>query len=184
MMFVCKVLKVFFIIVALAIVWDGVIGLYRKYNRRTMFAMAQRRAKETRKPLLVIGDPYNGFSNMITGADYEHGDICLDISGCPNAPDGVQIIKGRVEEEIPKMKDDGYVVFISCTLEYVKDFDKTVVDHLFRISGGDIFMVRVEPYSFTSRFYFGRFFTNEKHGAQRYFTKYPPVDHVMEWVDL
>ncbi len=154
--------------------WDGAVGLLRKVKRRRMFARAQRRAWQTGKKLMVVGDPANGFSNVMTGADYGYGDCCIDLTGCPGAPDGCEALKGRLEDLLPYLPTDAYVLFASCTFEYMDEFNADIVDELDRVSGGDIYVVTVEPWSLMSRVYPGRFFTGEANGPRRYFTKVPP----------
>jgi hypothetical protein len=83
--------------------------------------MAVERASNIGKQLIVIGDPYNGPSNATFGCDYQCGDICVDITGCPKCNNG---IKTKLEDIIDKIDLSQYVVYVSCVLEYVEDIDK------------------------------------------------------------
>lgn len=155
-----------------------IIDLYQAYKRssrrKIYYEMALQKSRETNKELLVIGDPDNGFVNKYFGRDYGCGTICIDITGCPKCKNKW---KGKVENILPKLETNRYVVYVSCVLEYM---DKTHIDdtikHLKRVSGGDLYLVSVDPYSFTSMFYVGRMFTGEPSAKRIITSEYPFTD--------
>ena len=108
----------------------------RRWSRRNLYKQAYQRAKLTQKPLLVVGDPDSGCINHYLGRDYGCGDRCLDLTGCPKCPLH-QRLTGSLEHWLPKLKSNGYVVFVSCTLEYVEDM-QLIADQLQRVSNGDL----------------------------------------------
>ena len=111
--------KMMYIIIFL-IVYEIAICILRKIKRRIVYAKAKQRSLETGKKLLVIGDPYNGLASKTTGCDYGCGDLCMDLTGCPNCP---KTIKGRLEDTITDIKLNEYIIYISCVLEYVDDIE-------------------------------------------------------------
>ena len=69
--------------------------------------------------------------------------MCLDLNGCDNCQNQ---IKGDLLEEIKKLESDKYVVFESCVLEYISKSDLLEIrTELYRISGGDLYEVRIYP---------------------------------------
>lgn len=119
----------------------------RRWRRRKVYKLADLRAKKVSKPLLVIGDPYADNYSVST-ADYGCGDVTLDINGstCPVAR------KYDLNKGMRDFQNNSFVVFISCTLEYVDDLPKVYAE-LKRVSGGDLFVVNMEPYTLKSRFF-------------------------------
>lgn len=111
-------------------------------NKKLYYKRALERSKKTSKPLLVIGDPITGSTRRKRkgSADYGYGNACMDITGCPSAPFGVITYKGKIETILPTLDTNSYVIFISCVLEYVDDIE-TIVAHLYRVSGGDLFNI-------------------------------------------
>ena len=131
------------------IVYEIVICILRKIKRRTVYAKAKQRAHQTGKKLLVIGDPYNGLASKTTGCDYGCGDLCMDLTGCPNCP---KTMKGRLEDTITDVNLNEYIIYISCVLEYVDDIEyiQTFLD---KVDPEDLFVVNVEWYSLMAYFY-------------------------------
>jgi hypothetical protein len=131
------------------IVYEIVICILRKIKRRTVYAKAKQRAHQTGKKLLVIGDPYNGLASKTTGCDYGCGDLCMDLTGCPNCP---KTIKGRLEDNLTDINLNEYIIYISCVLEYVDDIEyiQTFLD---KVDPDDLFVVNVEWYSLMAYFY-------------------------------
>lgn len=119
------------------------IYILRKLRRSEMYVLAEQRSNITGKPILVIGDPYNDNKSVNGAADYGCGNVCLDLTGCPLCPVGV---KRRLEDYLPSLKSDSYVIFASCVLEYVDDFDR-ISKELIRVSGGDLFIVAIESHT-------------------------------------
>ncbi len=110
---------------------------------------------------MVVGDPDAGwrYSRRVAGAlvgdarvnralkDYDCGDECLDLTGCPNC-EGIRRYKGRAEDILPTLPGNSRVIFVSCVLSVVDDID-LVNKELFRIAGSpdNLFVAYVEPWS-------------------------------------
>jgi hypothetical protein len=132
------------LIIALLFYELFIILIWRKQRRKNIYELALKKSKETGKRLFVIGDPNNDNKSIDGKADYGCGDICLDKeTGCDICPNGV---KDSLENFLPKLQDNSYVIFASCVLEYVSNFEM-VKKELNRVSGGDLFIVHIEPYS-------------------------------------
>lgn len=132
--------------------WELYLALGpRRVRRRQQYERALLRARETGKPLVVVGAPGNGAVNRALGPDYGCGDLCIDIEGCAGCATSAT---GPTELVLPELGDDSAVVFVSCTLEYVDDVDR-VWTELQRVSRGDLYLVTVEPLSLTAWFYPG-----------------------------
>ena len=132
---------------------EGVACYTRFQDRKSLYADAQARAKATGRKLVVIGDPDGGTHTAILRA-YDCGDICLDLGGCPECPTqyAVDLTKGPISE-VPA---DSAVVFVSCVLEYVSDFDAAWAE-IMRMAGStdNVFVVEVQPWTFTAALYPG-----------------------------
>jgi len=91
---------------------------------------------------MVVGDPYGGPTNRVLGAFYGCGDVTVDIGGsrCPNT------IKDDLTSTLQKLPDRFCVIFVSVVLEYVENL-KTCVAELERVSGGNLFVVYIQPSS-------------------------------------
>lgn len=140
---VCAILT----ILLLVYIYNDIL-IYRSYRKKIFYDIASSIAEKKNKKLLVVGDPDNGtpwlpFTNKITGYAYGFGDICTDLTGCPNAPEGCIKLKGDLYETTKDLESNKYVVFISATLEYIpyQILNKTI-ENLIRISGGDIVNVQ------------------------------------------
>lgn len=132
--------------------WELYLALGpRRVRRRQKYEQALLRAHETGKPLVVLGAPGTGAVNHTLGPDYGCGDLCIDLVGCEGCSSSAS---GPAELILPELGDDSAVVFVSCTLEYVDDVDR-VWSELQRVSGGDLYLVTVEPASLTAWFYPG-----------------------------
>lgn len=129
--------------------YELIITLIRKNRRRHLFNLAKERAKNTGKPLLVVGDPYNGLTSIVTGADYDCGDLCVDITGCPKCENKIKI---SLEDFVENYNLDDYVIYISCVLEYVDDID-LIVGKLNQVNKENLFIVNVEYYSIVAYLY-------------------------------
>lgn len=124
----------------------------RRAARTALFRLAYAKSRQLGLPLLVVGDPDTGFVTRFFGRAYGCGDVCTDLTGCPRCTNG---IRGRLEDVLPKLPTHSHVVFVSCTLEYVDDLPH-VVRELRRVAPpGGLFVVTVEPGSWTSLFYPG-----------------------------
>lgn len=122
-------------------------------ERKRQYSRASQRAVDLGRPLVVIGDPDGGAHTRMMRA-YGCGDICIDLNGCEQCPQAIEadLTKGPIEE-IP---DDSSVVFVSCVLEYVDDFDAAWAEIL-RMAGSvdNVFMVCVQGWTNTALLYPG-----------------------------
>ena len=150
-------MKIIIYILILIIIYELIITFIRKLKRRQIFKLAQERSISTGKPLLVIGDPYNGLASIITGTDYDCGDLCIDLTGCPKCENKLKI---KLEDFVLDYNLDDYIIYISCVLEYVDDID-LIVDKLNNLNPDNLFIVNVEYYSLVAYFY-PYFLTNER----------------------
>ena len=114
--------------------------IFKKY---VMYRTAMRCAKKKQKKLMVVGNPDNGsyFNRKILykilGPPYGRGDICIDLNGGD--------VNGKLEDVIKHFPSDSYVIFISQTLEYIDPKRiKETLQHLVRVSGGDIYNVAID----------------------------------------
>ncbi len=139
-----------------------------RQKRRDIFNLAQFRAQQTGKRLIVVGSPDAGIVNRFIGRDYDCGDLCIDAVGCLSCNNYAQ---GRLEDVLPELESNSAVVYVSMTLEFVQDLDKVLAE-LARVSGGDLFVVTVPPYTLTSYLY---------PSSRRQFTAAPPDDAAFEW---
>jgi hypothetical protein len=120
---------------------DTLLGALTKLRmQRHVYAMARRRAKQTGKPLLVIGNPTGGFMNRFVQG-YGCGDACVDLNGC-ECPHGGTSVKSDLLASLLRMRDDSVVSFESAVLGYVDDI-RAVVAELRRVTGGDMFAVHL-----------------------------------------
>jgi hypothetical protein len=94
--------------------------------------------------LVVVGAPDSGPTS-----GYGCGDVTVDVakSSCPNA------IQADITKPLP-FADDSVVVFVSCVLEYVSNYDAAMTE-LRRIAGKNLYVVRVEPWTLAGWFYPG-----------------------------
>jgi hypothetical protein len=155
------------------------------YNDRKtcMYNLAKQRSIYTKKPLMVIGDPKNGsylnrtYNYPVYGTPYGYGDLCIDLSGCPENTG--HSLKTKLEDIIDKFNTNSYVIFISQTLEYL---DPTVLEntlkHLIRVSNKDLFIVNM---NFDADIYKDRF---DSFTSNTYFTKVPPINDIIEYYYL
>jgi SAM-dependent methyltransferase len=75
--------------------------------------------------------------------------VTVDVAGseCPRT------LTADITRRLP-FADDSAVVFVSCVLEYVSDLAPAVTE-LARVSGGHLYVVRVEPWTLTAYAYPG-----------------------------
>ncbi len=130
--------------VAAVAAWEATWWAVRRSNRESAYRCAANLAASLGKPLLVVGAPDGGVTS-----GYGCGDITLDMapSSCPRH------IQADITKRIP-LADNSAVVFVSCVLEYVDDVDAAMRE-LMRVSGGNLFVVRVEPWTLTAYLYPG-----------------------------
>jgi hypothetical protein len=148
----------------LVLAWEWLqVAVIRQNRRSLIWAQANERKNQTNKKLIVIGDPdadnfaFDGLRDMLQGGDwrtyaYGYGDVCIDINGCPQVADKPgRSIKADLKDVLPTLATNSAVIFISCVLEYVDDLP-TIAAELERISGGDLFIVNMEPHSLKTRY--------------------------------
>jgi hypothetical protein len=139
-----------------------------RQKRRDIFNLAQFRARDTGKRLIVVGDPDAGIINRFLGRDYDCGELCLDAKGCLSCS---SYGEGRLEDLLTELDDNSAVIYVSMKLESVNDMDK-VLRELDRVAGGDVFVVTVPPWTLTSLLY---------PGSRRQIIQAPPDDRKFEW---
>lgn len=129
---------------ALAAVWEAGWWLHRVSKREEVFAQAEARARALGRTFVVVGAPDAG---MTRGPGC--GDVTIDLapSTCPNS------LRADIEQPLP-FPDNSCVVFVCCVLEYVNDLE-AAMKQLTRISGGELFIVRVEGWTGTAYLYPG-----------------------------
>jgi len=133
--------------------YEGVAALIRHGNRTSSYAAAFQRAKLLGRPLVVVGDPHTGAHTSMVPA-YGCGDVCIDLSGCPDCPHAIQA--DITHGPIATLSDDSAVVFVSCVLEYVSDFEAAWKE-IMRVAGSldNVFVVTVQPWTLTAELYPG-----------------------------
>lgn len=179
----CYILLTFILVYFIIFIIIYIITYKIQQRKRYIYNLAKKRANETDKLLMVIGDPLNGsffhryFTHKILGPPYEYGDVSIDLSGCPE--NSGYSIKAPLEDIIYKFHTNSYVIYISQTLEYIdskKIYD--VLKELIRVSNKDLFIVNM---TFDDDSY------NDRTGTfirKTYFTKTPPEYNVIEYYNL
>ena len=136
--------------------WEAGWWCKRVVDRRDVHARALARSRATGKPLLVVGAPDGGATSS------PGGDIVLDIQPS-RAPVAIQ---ADIERRIP-LPDDSVVVFVCYVLEYVHDIERAWGE-LQRVSGGDLYVIRVQPWTLTGVYYPGtRRFVEKRYERMR-----------------
>lgn len=125
--------------------WEALWWAARRRRRTTLYDDALRRARAIGRPLIVVGAPDGG----VTGG-YGCGDVTVDLAPCRCCPNAV---RADVCELLP-FGDNSAVVFVSCVLEYVNDLDAAMRE-IDRVSGGERYIARVEPWTATAYAYPG-----------------------------
>jgi hypothetical protein len=168
------IIKIILFILFVVVIYELALSYTRYIRRKRIYALAKTKSQLVKKPLLVIGDPNNGSTNYLIGSSYGCGDVCLDLTGCPECPNGV---KQKIEAYLPELENNSYVIFISCVLEYVDTQNLDFIHReLMRVSGGDLFIVSVEPLSLTAILYPTRFVTGERGPNQIILSEYPDTN--------
>ena len=145
-------------------------GAQRQQDRHQIYTLAESRAQELNKPLLVYGDPYYGigsrFFNMFMEG-YGCGDETVDLTGCPLCPN---CVKSDMLVHLKTKESDSQVIFVSCVLEYLDDIEETISE-MKRVAGSldNIFVVTVKNNSFSAYLY------QEDVYAAKYLIQAPPV---------
>ena len=136
--------------------WEALQWYLRVRARTRLYVLAQARARALARPLVVVGDPHPNSPAATPGGGLTPGpgcgDICVDLTGCPRCPKGIAVDIG---ERIP-LADDSSVVFVSCVLEYVTDWNAALAE-LLRVAGSprNLFVVHVTRWSLAGWLYPG-----------------------------
>lgn len=138
-------------------------------DRRTLFMAAFNRAQATKKPLVVIGDPDGGLIHHFLGRDFQCGDICIDPKGCGICP--VTQISGDPTTALSSMKANSAVIFDSGLFAFSDD-GYAMAEQMKRVSGGDLFMWDVSPWTLTA-------FLESK--RKRRVMSAPPASQTLAW---
>lgn len=115
-------------------------SVLRSYKKIYGYAVASDKARETGKPLVVLGDPYAGNFNWFGKPDYPCGDMMIDIEAKEHCCNG---IADDVINLLPQMADDSCVIYTSGTLEYIENLPD-LLPEIYRVSGGDLFVTPLE----------------------------------------
>lgn len=159
-----------------------VVGIYelfqairRDFYRAHIYQLAEFRAKETNKKVLVIGDPHNGKWSSMFGAVYGPGDTIMDLKCCPICQP--YCIEGDIHNTLQYLRNDSYVIFICCTLSYVERPDY-IISELYRIAGRpeDLFVHTVQWYSLTAYLY-----SDVGYYARNIIYEYPPYNERIKY---
>ena len=124
--------------------WELLWWARRRSMRASMFRAGRALADKLGRKRVVVGAPDGGIT-----AGYGCGDITIDLapSSCPGS------MQADVTKPLP-FATDSVVVVVMCVLEYVSDV-QAALRELNRISGGNMLVVRVEPWTLTSFLYPG-----------------------------
>lgn len=162
------------LVLVILLLLEGIHAVVRHRQRSVIFELAAKRARETGRKLVVIGDPYNGKQSRRVGAVYGCGDVCLDLTGCLRCPIGMA---GDATLSLRTMPSDSAVIFLSCVLEYVPDPD-ALIREMERVAGGpeNLFVVAVHPLCFTAFFY-----SDGGDVARNIITRHPPFSKTFSW---
>lgn len=127
-----------------ACAWEAFWWAKRRARRSRVYAKAQARARQLRRPLAVIGAP----DSAVTSG-YGCGDLVIDLmpSTCPNS------LQADITKPLP-LADSSVVAVVMCVLEYVDDV-ASALREIVRISGGEAFFVGVEPFTMVAHLFPG-----------------------------
>ena len=148
---------------------EAFFSFKRVQRRKGEYEKATQLSKKLGKKLLVIGAPNNGGYNKIFGPSYKCGDVCVDIIGCTGCKRSIQ---GDLLEVLKTMPSNQYVIFESCTLEYIDREHNNIIYHIKRVSGNDYFNVRVGHSLYMYIFYVPALWTGEKYQPTKWIDKY------------
>jgi hypothetical protein len=160
-----KLTIILFILFFLLFVYEFIHGIVRQNNRNNYFKMAQTRSRELNKPLVVVGDPYNGIGSIIYNMfmeGYGCGDETVDLTGVPRCPNG---IKQDILSYLSSKESNSCVLFISCVLEYVdEDEIDDIIRQIKRVAGSlkNVFIVSINKDTLSARFYLDKNCTSKR----------------------
>lgn len=124
--------------------WETFWWSERVHDRHALYDRAKTHARALGLPLIVIGAPDQG---PTPGPGC--GDMCIDIlpTACPCS------MQADITKPLP-IPNDSAVVFVSCVLEYVENFDAAWRE-LQRIAPNRVYICRVQPWTLTAHLYPG-----------------------------
>lgn len=136
-----------------ALIAESLASMARFGDRKVLYGQALQRARETSRPLVVVGDPDAGAHTRLLRA-YGCGDVTIDLAGAPNCP--VSIPADITAGPITRVPDDSAVVYVSCVLEYVTN-PQAGWREILRMAGrpDNVFMVVVQSWTMTATLYPG-----------------------------
>lgn len=124
--------------------WELFWWSERVHDRHALYDRARTHARSLGLPLIVVGAPDQG---PTPGPGC--GDLTLDIAPT-SCPCSLQV---DITKPIP-LPSDSAVIFVSCVLEYVDDFDMAWRE-LQRIAPNRVYVCRVQPWTLTAHLYPG-----------------------------
>ena len=142
------------LLAAIAGSWELYQNIYRHWQRYDGYRWARARADELERPLIVVGDPEAGSTCRWFGAASGYGDVCMDLTGCPGAPKGVERVGGDAFPALARRPANSAVVFVSFVLEYVED-PAAFYAEVKRVAGctENLRVLTVNPYTFCALSY-------------------------------
>ncbi len=122
----------------LVIIYEYWRAMKKIRGQGAVYAMAARRAGETKKRLVVFGDPRAPNTlNSWFGAGYGCGDVCVDSNGAPSCESGV---KSLILDWLVGQPDNSAVIFESEVLMYVPLAELAFTQaEMQRVAGNDIY---------------------------------------------
>lgn len=124
------------------------LGLYNEWTSAALetYRAAERAAKRSGKPLLVVGRPIL--------KSHGYGDVCLDLVGCPEAPPGVGV-KGDIRDMSMFKNHQFGAVFVGEVIECLDTAGmKKAIDELYRVAD-EVYIAYLPDQSLTARFFPG-----------------------------
>ena len=143
-----QILGVSIALLVTALLWELYHNVYRHWQRYDGYRWARARADALERPLIVVGDPVAGATCRMFGAASGYGDVCMDLTGCPEAPSGVERVGGDARAALAKRPANSAIVFVSFVLEYVDD-PAALYAEAKRVAGGtaNLRVLTVHPYT-------------------------------------
>lgn len=133
--------------IGLLIFWELSWWFVRRERRARGFLAAKQLASSLNIDLIVVGNPDSG---MTSG--YGWGDLTIDIKPSRETQNHRHLL-ADITQPLPLLSSSA-VVFVSCVFEYVSDYH-AAYSELFRVSGGRLIIVTVEPWTLTAFLYPG-----------------------------
>ncbi len=180
-----KIIITLIICLIVIFIYEMVMSHLRQMDRRNIYILATRRAKQLGRKLIVIGDPHNGIGsglyNLANYHPYKCNDIMIDYLPCKKCKSNktCKVMDGDIVQMLQKLEDDKYVIFASGVLEYVPHIKESIKE-INRVAGSsdNIFIFHVQPYSLIAYLYPGFLLGHEN--AKNIISNAPPYsDHII-----